>query len=115
MRGDRGMATVWSAAVVMIVLMVAVVAMAVSALVLVRVKATTVADLAAVAAVQGAGCADARQVAQANGLALAACESVEGDVTVRVEAAAPPAVRQLTQWLGRPEPVVSAWARAGPG
>lgn len=114
-RGDRGMATVWSAAVVMIVLLVAMIAMAVAALVLARVKATTVADLAALAAVQGAGCADAMQVARANGLVLASCEGTDGDVTVRIEAPSPPALQRLTQWLGSPEPVVSAWARAGPG
>lgn len=114
-RGDRGIATVWSAALTILLLVVALTAMAVAAVVLVRAKAATVADLAAVAAVQGSGCEAAEGVAQANGLALASCDRENADVIVRVDAPAPPALRQLLAWLGRGEPTLSAWARAGPG
>lgn len=95
-----------------------VVALAISGVAVVvaaRMKAATVADLAAVAAVQSMNCDAAGQVAQANAMTLVDCRDHGDDVIVVVDAPAPVILMRVSRWLGREAPRISASARAGAG
>lgn len=113
MTGDRGIATIWAAALMQVLLVVALVAMAMGSLVVTRFRVSTVADLAAIAAVQGAGCADARALARVHAMHVSSCEIVGADAVVRVVGRPPGPLVRLTSWLGRDAPEISARARAG--
>jgi len=95
-----------------------VVALAISGVAVVvaaRMKAATVADLAAVAAVQSMTCDAAGRVAQANGMELTKCRDDGDDVIVVVDAPAPAILVRVAGWLGQAAPRISASARAGAG
>lgn len=80
-----------------------------------RLKAATVADLAAVTAVQSMSCDAAGQVVLANAMIMADCRDDGDDVIVVVDAPAPPILMRVSGWLGRQAPRISASARAGAG
>lgn len=111
---DRGIATVWGAALMLVLLVVALVAMGVGGLVVTRSRAATIADLAAIAAAHGSGCSGAGDLARSHGMQVGTC-AVEGDdVVVEVVAPAPESLMRLATWLGVRESGVTARARAGP-
>ncbi len=114
MTGDRGIATIWAAALMQVLLVVALIAMAMGSLVVTRFRVATVADLAAIAAAQGAGCVDARALARAHAMRVSSCEMVGADAVVQVVGRPPDALVRLSSWLGRDAPEISALARAGP-
>lgn len=113
---DRGAATVWSLALVNLLLLVGLAAAGVGALAVIRQRAATVADVAAVAGAEAAvdSCADAVAVVESNGMVAVSCQLEGSDVVVEVSAAAPPVVGRLLGLLGRSVPEVRASARAGP-
>ncbi len=113
---DRGAATVWSMALVNVLLMVGLVAAAVGALAVTRQRAATVADVAAIAGAQAVAepCAAAIAVVAANGMTMVSCQRDGVDVVVEVTATAPPAASRLLGLLGRSDPEIRASARAGP-
>lgn len=107
--GDDGAVTVVLAAVVAVALVLAAVLGAVASAHTGRLRAQTVADLAALAAAEevrrgGDACATARQVAARNGARVVAC-SAEGSGVVRVDAV----VR-----TGAGDAVATAWAGPRP-
>ena len=113
---ERGAATVWSLALVNVLLLVGLGAAAVGALAVTRQRAATVADVAAVAGAQALvdACVDAVAIVEANGMATVACQLDGVDVVIEVRAEAPPVVSRLFGLLGRSVPEVRATARAGP-
>lgn len=110
---DRGFVTVLGAALIVLLLIGAVVAMAWASVVIVRMRASTVADLAAIAAVHADGCAAAEQIASANDMSLSSCDIVATDVVVEVAVAPPALLSRLATWVGQSPPIVTAAARAG--
>ena len=102
-------------ALVHLLLLVGLVGVVVGSIVVARARAATVADLAALAAAQSWGdpCADARSVAEANGMAAMSCGTDGTDVVVEVAAPAPDAVVRWLAMLGREAAPVRAVARAG--
>lgn len=112
---DRGLATLSAVVVIPILVMVAGICAALGSVVAGRHQATTVADLAAIAGVQGAGCADARRIAEANGMRVAQCESEGGSVVVEIRAPAPVMLVHVATWLQQEPPDITAWSRADPG
>jgi secretion/DNA translocation related TadE-like protein len=106
---------VWSLALVNVLLLLGLVAGAVGSLAVTRQRATTVADVAAVAGAQASAdpCAEAARIVAANGMATVSCASDGIDVVIDVSAAAPPVVSRLLGLLGRSVPEVRASARAG--
>lgn len=113
---DRGAATVWSLALVTVLLLIGLAAVAVGSLALTRQRAATVADVAAVAGAQALvdPCVDAIAIVQANGMVAVSCRLDGVDVIVDVTTSAPPVVGRLLALLGRGVPEVRASARAGP-
>lgn len=111
---DRGIAAVWAAALMQVLLVVAAMAMATGSLVVVRYRVSTVADLAAIAASQGSGCARAEALVRHHGMRMTSCAMTGADAVVEVVAPAPDALVRVTSWLGRPSPELAAQARAGP-
>jgi secretion/DNA translocation related TadE-like protein len=112
---DRGAATVLALALVQLLLLVAVVGAVVGTLALARARAAAVADLAAVAAAQSWGdpCADARAVADVNGMAVVSCSADGPDIVVQVATPAPDLVGRWLALMGREASDVRASARAG--
>ena len=113
--GDRGAATLLALALVQVLLLVAVVAAVVGTLALTRARVAAVADLAAVAAAQSWGdpCADARSVADLNGMTVVSCSADGPDAVVQVAAPAPDLVGRWFALMGRTADEVRASARAG--
>jgi secretion/DNA translocation related TadE-like protein len=113
---DRGAASVWSLALVQLLLLVALVCAGVASQVLTRQNATTVADLASLAAAQAVDdpCGQAGRVAAANEMSLMGCHADGADVVVEVAASPSPLVRRLFALLGRDAVQVTVAARAGP-
>jgi secretion/DNA translocation related TadE-like protein len=113
---ERGAATVWSLALVNVLLLVGLAAAAVGALAVTRQRAATVADVAAVAGAQAVidPCAEAVAIVEANRMVTVACQLDDGDVVIDVSTPAPPVVSRLMGLLGRGAPEVRASARAGP-
>ncbi len=111
---DRGIATVWAAALMLVLLLVAAVAMAMGSLVVTRFRVSTVADLAAISAAQGVGCAEAQDLARVHAMEVRSCDFVGTDVIVEVVGRPPDPLVRLSVWLGRVAPELSARARAGP-
>ncbi|MGR6967291.1 Rv3654c family TadE-like protein [Geodermatophilus sp. URMC 61] len=111
--GERGSATVWVAALAGVLAAIGVAAVLVGAAVVARHRATTAADLAALAGAEHAvrgepgACAAAGEVAGANGARLTACTVGDGAV-VEVGVAVP--VRLGPLGVSR----AGARARAGP-
>lgn len=112
---DRGIATVGVVALAYFLLLVAIVVGGLSSLVAARTKAATVADLAAIAAIQGSGCGAAAGVAEANDMSMTACESRGGDAVVEVTAPPPVMLMKVMDWLGQASPSIRVSARAGWG
>lgn len=112
---DRGLATVAAMVVVPVLVMVAGISAALGSVVVARHQATTVADLAAIAGVQGGGCADADRVAEANGMQVDQCDSTDGRVIVQIRAPAPVMLVRVAGWLQQEAPDITAWSRADPG
>lgn len=112
---DRGMAVVWSLALVNVLLLAGFASSAVAALAVARQRAAAVADIAALSAAQALAdpCGRAAQVAGENGMALTRCEPDGVDAVVQVSAPAPAIVVRLLGFLGRPADDVRASARAG--
>ncbi len=112
MSRDRGSATLWLAGFAALIVLATVAAMAQGSAVLARHRASTAADLAALAAAlqvaEGAAvaCATAGEIAARNGGSLTRC-AVSGD-DVEVEVTRPVALGGLGSWTAR------ARARAGP-
>ncbi|PZF79839.1 Rv3654c family TadE-like protein [Jiangella anatolica] len=111
-RDERGAGTVFVLSIVLVILVAAQAVAVLAAGQSARRQAAAAADLAAIAAAQrlalGSGdpCADAGQIAGANGAVLRACviDGVEVEVQVRVE------MRSALPWL----PAQDRRARAGP-
>jgi secretion/DNA translocation related TadE-like protein len=112
---DRGAATALAIVLTQIIVIAGVTVIAIGGLLITRVHATGVADLAALAAVDGADCSRADDIARANRMQVRTCEWNGGDVTVVVDAPAPPAIQRVAQWWIQRSVTVSAAARAGPG
>lgn len=112
---DRGLATVAAMVVIPVLVMVAGISAAIGSVALARHQATTIADLAAIAGVQGGGCADADRVAEANGMQVDHCDSADGGVIVQLRAPAPVMLVRVTAWLQQEAPDITAWSRADPG
>ena len=112
---DRGAATVLALALVHLLLLVALVGALVGSVAVVKARAAAVADVAALAAAESwtDPCADARAVAQANGMEVAACGADGTDVVVAVSAPAPELVRRWLAVLGREGEPITVSARAG--
>ena len=115
-RDDGGAATVWSLALVNVLLLVGLAAAAVGALAVTRQRAATVADVAAVTGAQALGdpCSEAGAVVAANAMTTVSCRLDGVDVVIDVSTPAPPVVERLIGILGRTVPEVRASARAGP-
>lgn len=113
---QRGAATVWTLALVQLLLLVGLAIGVVGGIAMTRQRAATVADLAAVAGAQSAGppCDAVAALVHANAMALVSCEVEEGDVLVEVDAPVPAAVARAVALLGRGPPTVRQAARAGP-
>lgn len=114
-RDDRGIAAVWAVALAYLLILVAIVVGGFAGVAAARMKAATVADLAAIAAVQGAGCGSAAEVVEGNDLSLTACGAHDGDVVVEVAAPPPLMLIRLMDWLGQSPPVIRVSVRAGLG
>ncbi len=112
---DRGLATVSALAVIPVLVMVAGISAVIGSVVLARHQAATVADLSAIAGVQGSGCADAARMAEANGMQVVQCDSTGGRVIVQVRSPAPRMLVRVTAWLQQETPDITAWSRADPG
>ena len=112
---ERGLATVGAVLVIPLLVMVAGISAALGSVVVARHQATTVADLAAIAGVQGAGCSDAGTVAAANGMDVAQCDGSGGSVIVQVRAPTPVMLVRVSAWLQQEPPDITAWSRADPG
>jgi secretion/DNA translocation related TadE-like protein len=118
MRGlaaDEGAATIWSLALVNLLLLVGLVTAGIAGQAVTRQRAAAVADIAALAGAQSLSdpCAAAGGSAAANGMELATCASDGIDVVVDVRVAAPAIVARLLAFLGREAQPITARARAG--
>lgn len=113
---DRGAATVLALALVQVLLVTAMACAVVASLAITRMRVATAADVAALAAAQAMGepCAAAASSAELNGTHLIACTIDGADIVVEVAADAPAIVVRGLALLGRPAPVVTRLARAGP-
>jgi len=113
---DRGAATVWSLALLSLLLLVGLVCSAVASLAVTRQRAATVADVAALAAAGALDdpCTQADRSALANGMRLGSCRIHGADVLVEVTARPSALVVRLYGLLGREPADVTAVARAGP-
>lgn len=111
-RGQRGSATVLVVAFAGVLMLLGAALGVVAAMVHAHRQAQSGADLAALAGAQSLalgrdGCAEAAEIARANGVRLTTCRAMGRVVTVSVEAPGP-------HWLGQTSDL-SAEARAGPG
>ena len=114
--GDRGVAVVWSLALVSGLLVIGLASAGVGALAVARQRAATVADIAALAAAQALAdpCGEATRVAAENQMSITACAADGEDMVVEVSAPPPATAIRLLSFLGRPAEDVRALARAGP-
>jgi secretion/DNA translocation related TadE-like protein len=115
-RDDDGAATVWSLALICVILLGALLAAAVAQQAMARQRVAAAADVAALAAAQADAdqCAQAERVAVANGVQLVVC-AVDGvDVVVRVSVPPPDLVRRVFALVGQQPRDVVGIARAGP-
>ena len=115
-RGDCGAATVWTLALLSVVLLAGLVSSTVAVHVVARQRISTVADIAALAAAQSVGdpCESAARAAAANDAALATCTTDGVDVVVTVTRPPPELVQRVLRLLGATASDLSATARAGP-
>ena len=113
----------WAAALSVPIALVTWLALALGQVSLVHDQAQSVADLAAIAVVEGNGsCAAAARVVEANaetveppGLALSSCDIDVQGAKVVVQGDLPALARRALAWLGVFDVSVSARARAEPG
>lgn len=113
--GDRGAAAVWSLALTVLLVAVALVIAMVGGIGVARARVATVADLAAIAGARTGSCAAAQDVTHRNGMGLAACHLDDGDVAVRVATPLPALSRRVIDVLGGTAGDIQAEARAGYG
>jgi len=109
---DRGAAAVWSLALIVLLVGVALVVALVGSVGIARASAASVADLAAVAGARSGSCTSAREVADRNGMSLSDCMVDDGDVVVRVATSMPVVAQRVIDALGRTVEI-EADARAG--
>lgn len=113
--GDRGAAAVWSLALTVLLVVVALVIAMVGSIGVARARAANVADLAALAGARTGSCASAGGVAARNGMRLSGCSLDDGDVAVRVATPMPALARRVIDALGGATGDITADARAGYG
>jgi len=113
---DEGAATVWSLALISVVVFAGLISGAVATQVIARQRLAATADVAVLAAAQSdaAPCAAAGRMAIANGAELVECNALGQDVIIIVSAPAPDLVRRMMDLLGQPAGDLMATARAGP-
>ncbi len=109
---DRGAAAVWSLALIVLLVGVALVVALVGSVGIARASAASVADLAAVAGARSGSCTSAREVADRNGMSLSDCMVDDGDVVVRVATSMPVVAQRVIDALGGTVEI-EADARAG--
>lgn len=105
MKSDRGAAGILVLFLACVVLAAVGVVGGIAQLAAVRAQVSAAADLAALAAVSGGGCGQARRVAGENGAELVGCSRVGSDVLVEATQVLPILGRRLG---------ITASARAGP-
>jgi secretion/DNA translocation related TadE-like protein len=110
------MAIIWALALAQVILVVGALGTVIALRVEQRMRAGSVADVAALAAAQAAAdpCGVAGAVAAGNAARLTGCRSEGPDVLVTVELAADPVVNRVLALLGQEPQPVTASARAGP-
>ena len=113
--GDRGAAAVWSLALTVLVVAVALIVAMVGSVGLARARAATVADLAAIAGARSGSCTSAEEVTDRNLMRLSDCTAEDGDVAVRVSTPMPTLARRVIDALGGAVDDITADARAGYG
>jgi len=113
---ERGVATVWSLALLAVVMIAGLLAAAVALQTIARQRASTAADIAALAAAQSLGdqCAAGASAAQSNGAALVACSVVGSDVAITVSYPTPSLVHRVLGMFGAQASGITASSRAGP-
>lgn len=113
---EAGAATVWTLALVQVLLIVALATGVVGGVAATRQRVATIADLAALAGAEASAdpCSRAAAVVAANGMSVASCRTEDADVLVEVDGEVPPAVARVLALLGRDAPTVRQAARAGP-
>lgn len=112
-RDDSGIATLWSIVLMYALLLGTLVSAVIGSIVITRMKAASIADLAAVAAVQEVSCDAAEQLVRANDMELSACSQDGPDVIVAVTAPPPAMLVRLTTMVGGSPPRITVSARAG--
>jgi secretion/DNA translocation related TadE-like protein len=116
MRDDRGSATVWTLALMTVLLVAGCLAMTVAQIALARQRLSSAADLAALAAAQqpATGCARAAHFANANGVGFGSCHFDGVDHWIEVWLPAPTLAVRMAALLGEQAPDLRVIARAGP-
>lgn len=117
MGDERGSATVWTVALMTVLLLAGCLALTVAQVVLVRQRLASAADLAAVAAAQqpAQGCARAAHFAHANGVDLDSCWFDGLDHWVVVKRGAPSLLVRIATLVGAKAQDLRVTSRAGPG
>lgn len=115
LQSERGSATVWSIALMSLLVSVAMFGFTLAQAALARQRVATSADLAALAAASTwlEPCQRARAVAESNRTALITCEVSASGTAVEVGMPAPNLVERLLRWLGKEPAGFIGRARAG--
>jgi secretion/DNA translocation related TadE-like protein len=111
---DQGSATVWTVALITVLLITGCLAMTVAQITLARQRLSSAADLAALAAAQRHGCAHAAHFAHANGVEFGSCHFDGVDHWVEVWLPAPTLAVRMATLLGERAPEIRVTSRAGP-
>lgn len=111
--GDRGAAAVWSLALTLLLVAVALVVAMVGSVGVARSRAANVADLAALAGARTGSCTAAREVTDRNRMRLSDCTAEDGDVVVLVTTPMPTLARRVIDALGAAPRDIEVDARAG--
>jgi len=113
-RDESGSATVWTVALITVLLITGCLAMTVAQITLARQRLSSAADLAALAAAQGHGCAGAAHFAHANSVQFGSCHFDGVDHWVEVWLPAPTLAVRMAALLGQRAPEIRTTSRAGP-
>lgn len=113
---DQGSATVWTVALITVLLITGCLAMTVAQIALARQRLSSAADLAALAAAQNParGCSQAAHFAHANGVEMGSCHFDGVDHWVEVWLPAPTLAVRMATLLGERAPEIRVTSRAGP-
>lgn len=116
LRNDDGAATVWSLALIVVILLAGLVSAAVAVQAIARQRLAAAADVSALAAAQAIGepCAAAARMAEANSAELVSCTFDGSDIVVALSSPAPEFVGRVLGFLGGEASDLRALARAGP-